>query len=386
MLRPLSRFVATLALLSTALMASDAAAAPSGGSDADGEGTGSHAALNPAELENAPLSLRGTRGAAHPDCTNGVPMWRHAVQAGETLGLVAGRYGVRRQDLVQLNELANPNLIKIGAELRVCPEIAPRQRKQVEHVVAPGETLSGIASRHDLSVRELLIRAEGAGVDDPNRVRVGQKLSFWVDDGLVEAFRPPLPKPKKSKARGSRGGKGRRRARVDVQLEASPAVFVKRPRLAYGTSKTIRLLGRVVKQYKRRHAKGPKVLIGNISAKGGGKLHPHLSHRRGVDIDVGYVLKGAAGKKTRFSGVNSSNFDTAKTWSLVKAFLDTKEVRYIFMDYAHQKTLYEYAKSKGVSDDELDELFQYPRGRGRSYGIIRHWRSHKNHFHVRFHQ
>ncbi len=171
-----------------------------------------------------------------------------------------------------------------------------------------------------------------------------------------------------------------------MQLEASPAVFIKRPRPAYGTSKTIRLLGRVVKQYKRRHAKGPKVLIGNISAKGGGKLHPHLSHRRGVDIDVGYVLKGAAGKKTRFSGVNSSNFDTAKTWSLVKAFLDTKEVRYIFMDYAHQKTPYEYAKSKGVSDDELDELFQYPRGRGRSYGIIRHWRSHKNHFHVRFHQ
>ena len=32
----------------------------------------------------------------------------------------------------------------------------------------------------------------------------------------------------------------------------------------------------------------------------------------------------------------------------------------------------------------LDALFQYPRGKRRSYGLIRHWRNHVNHFHVRF--
>ena len=79
-----------------------------------------------------------------------------------------------------------------------------------------------------------------------------------------------------------------------------------------------------------------------------------------------------------------SNLDVARTWALVKAFVDTGNVEVIFMDYGLQQQLYEFAKERGVGDDELDELFQYPRGRGRSHGMIRHWRSHQHHFHVRF--
>lgn len=377
---PFRPSAAVFALLA-ALVASPASAAADGDHHHDHD----HEHETPptaAELERAPLSLRGTRGAPHPDCTNNVPMWEHAVKPGEHLGLIAGRYGVRRTDLVELNGIANPNLIRVGRTLKVCPEIAPRQRKQVTHTVAAGETLSGIASSYDLTVDTLLERS-GSDVSNRNHVWVGQTFSFWIDDGIVEAFRPPLPKPKKKKKKS--GGRGKyRHAKVDVQLQGGDTMFIKRPRLAYGTAKTIRLMERIVKQYKRRHAKSPKVLIGDLSKRGGGQIKPHLSHKRGVDIDVGYVLKGSRLTNTRFSGVNASNFDSARTWSLIKAFLDTNEVRYIFMDYALQKRLYDYALSKGASEDELDELFQYPRGRGRSHGIIRHWRSHKNHFHVRF--
>ncbi len=349
--------------------------APSAGAS---EGIHDHdAPPTAAELDAAPLSLRGTRGAPHPDCSNNVPMWTHEVQPGEHLGRIAGRYGVRRAELVALNGLADPNLIRIGQTLRVCPEIAPRQRKTVTHVVASGESLTSIAAGYAVTIPELLDRS-GVRVSNLNHVRVGQSFTFWIDDGIVEAFRPPLPK------KSRKGGRGRTRSRVDVQLEAGNHVHIKRPYLAFGTDKTIRLLERAVGQYKQRHAKSPKVLIGNISKRGGGKLEPHLSHRQGVDIDVGYVLKGSELTNTRFSGVNQENFDAARTWTLVKSFLDTDEVRYIFMDYALQETLYEYAKSKGTSEDELDELFQYPRGRGHSHGIIRHWRSHRNHFHVRF--
>jgi len=333
-----------------------------------------------AELEAAPLSLRGTRGEPHEKCGGLVPLWTHEVQEGEHLGLIAGRYGVRRTALVELNGIENPNLIRIGQTLEVCPEIAPRKRRDVTHVVASGESMTAIAKQYSLTIPELLERS-GTQMSNLNHVRVGQSFSFWVDDGIVEAFLPPLPK-KKSKRKG---GKGKhKRARVDVQLDGGSQMHIKRPRLAYGTAKTVRLIERAVGQYKRRFAKSPKVLIGNLSKRGGGKLEPHLSHRRGVDIDVGYVLKGETLTTTRFKGVNQDTLDPKRTWALVKAFLDTKEVRYIFMDYALQKTLYEYAKAAGTSEDELDELFQYPRGRGRSHGIIRHWRSHKNHFHVRF--
>ncbi len=334
-----------------------------------------------AEIEAAPLSLRGTRGEPHPDCSNNVPMWQHEVQAGEHLGLIAGRYGVRRSELVELNGIEDPNLIRTGQTLKVCPEIAPRKTKTVSHVVAAGETMTAIARGYGLTIPELIERS-GAELSDLNHVRVGESFTFQVDDGIVEAFLPPLPKKKKKKRRG---GSGKHlRSRVEVQLDGGKHMHIKRPRLAYGTANTVKLIERAVAQYKRRHARSPKVLIGDLSKRGGGKIPPHLSHRRGVDIDVGYVLKGETLTTTRFKGVNQDTLDPKRTWTLVKSFLDTKQVRYIFMDYALQKTLYEYAKSAGASEDELDELFQYPRGRGRSHGIIRHWRSHKNHFHVRF--
>jgi LysM repeat protein len=329
---------------------------------------------------DAPLSMRGTRGAPHPDCKNEVPLWEHVVTPGESLGLIAGRYGVRRGDLVQLNgDLRDPNLIRPGQKIRVCPEIAPRLQRDVVHEVAKGETLSHIAAKYDLTVRELLDRLGGA-VKDRNHVVVGTKLAFPVDGGVVEEFLPPLPKP----ARRGGGGSSKRHARVNAQLSPRDGLVVKRPYLAYGTAKTIGLLERVVSTYRRRHAKAPPVHVGDISQRGGGHFYPHLSHHTGRDIDMGYVLRGADGLRTKFAGVNRSNLDVVRTWALVKAFLDTNEVVYIFMDYGHQKELYDYAKKNGVSEDELDELFQYPRGRGRNHGIVRHWKSHKGHFHVRF--
>jgi len=49
-----------------------------------------------------------------------------------------------------------------------------------------------------------------------------------------------------------------------------------------------------------------------------------------------------------------------------------------------QALLHDYAKAHGTPEAELDELFQYPRGRRRAYGIIRDDKGHDDHFHVRF--
>jgi hypothetical protein len=73
-----------------------------------------------------------------------------------------------------------------------------------------------------------------------------------------------------------------------------------------------------------------------------------------------------------------------RTWALIKAFVDSPDVRAVFLDYRLQKLLYEHARKQKVSEAKLDELFQYPRGKGRAFGIIRHWKGHKDHFHVRF--
>jgi len=385
MARALRMIRNTLALLTAFVPASAVASVPRDVVADEDEDT--HGDDDAMPLEERPVSLRPTRGAKHPDCGGRTPMWEHVVMAGEHLGIIAGRYGVRQRDVLELNpQLRNPDLIHPGQRLRVCPEIAPRITKIETHTIAAGETLSEIAQARGMAVQEFLA-AQERPIADPHRIKVGQVLRFRVDGGLVEEFLPPLPeaKPSKKAKRGPTAApQARARTRVDVQLDLGDAAYIKRPQNAFGTAHTVRLLTQVVRQYKARHRNGPRVLIGDISRRGGGPLTSHRSHQTGKDVDVGYVLKGAAAHSTRFAGVDASNIDLAKTWTLIDAFLDTHEVVYIFMDYRIQELLYEHALEHGTPRQVLDEVFQYPRGRGRNHGIIRHWKSHKHHFHVRF--
>ena len=132
----------------------------------------------PEEQDTAPEAAAGpTVGPAHADCDHRMPMWMHEVQPGEQLGMVAGRYGVRSAELLRLNpQIANADLIRIGDSLRVCPEIYPRQRETVSHIVAPGDTLSAIAERYGVPVEEIVESSADAPAN-PDHLRVGQTLT-----------------------------------------------------------------------------------------------------------------------------------------------------------------------------------------------------------------
>jgi LysM repeat protein len=305
------------------------------------------------------------------ECGMETPLFLHEVVPGEHLGQIAGRYGVRKADLLRLNPSirSNPDMLSVGKKVRVCPEIAPRERTRSAHTVVKGETLGSIALRYGLSPKELE-RFQRGKLEDANALREGQSLVVWVDGRIVAGFG----------ARDVDTGV----LKSGIQLAPGKNYVVKWEAGAWGTSKTITAIQQAASEYRRRSPSGPKVHVGDISKRGGGKFPPHLSHQHGRDVDVGYVLTGKDAHETKFRHANAKNLDVPRTWALVKAFIDTDEVTYIFMDHRIQKLLYEYAESKGVDEDTLDELFQYPRGRGRSHGIIRHWKGHANHFHVRF--
>lgn len=304
-------------------------------------------------------------------CNFEMPLFVHEVVPGEHLGQIAGRYGVRRRDLMRWNPKlrGDPNLLSVGTRLRVCPEIAPRERTRMMVEVQPGDTLGGIAVRYGLTPNELE-RFQRGKLIDRNALKPGQKLVVWADGDIVGGF----------------GGRDTDRGvlKRGVQLPPGSGYMIKRVHSAWGTAKAINSIQSAVANYRRRASGGPKVRVGDISRKGGGKFPPHMSHQHGRDVDVGYILKGDSSSEPRFRAANKNNLDVRRTWLLVKSFIDTNQVTYIFMDYRIQKLLYEYAKSTGISEESLDELFQYPRGRGRSHGIIRHWRGHVGHFHVRF--
>jgi LysM repeat protein len=304
-------------------------------------------------------------------CEFQTPTHVHEVVPGENLGMIAGRYGVRRADLQRWNGKLrkDPDLLSVGQKIQVCPEIAPRERKQIAYTVQPGDVLGTIAERHELTARELTRMQRGGTVDDPKDLRPGQELRVWVDGKVLPGF-----------------GTEDRDSGVltaGVLLGASKHIHVKWEAGAWGTDETIRSIQSAVAAYKQKLPGGPKVYIGDISRKGGGPFKPHSSHQHGRDVDVGYVLEGSSsGDKPR--NATADNLDVARTWRLIKSFIDTDKVVYVFVDYKLQKLLYEYAESQGASEEFLDEIFQYPRGKRRMYGLIRHWKGHTNHFHVRF--
>jgi LysM repeat protein len=308
-----------------------------------------------------------------PECAYRTPVHSHEVAEGEHLGLIAGRYGVLRKDLVVLNpELRNPDLIRPGQKIKVCPEIAPRESSQITYIVKAGDNVHSIAKAHGLSSKELL-DSQDPPIANPDRILAGQELKIAKQGAILSGFEPEVHR---------KYDKGK--LKTSHRLPKGLGYKIKRPFLAYGTASTIKLISKAIDAYHRRANGGPAVRVGDISKRGGGKLKGHVSHQRGVDVDVGLVHKGAKKDELRFFAANKKNLDVRRTWLLLHAFLRTEQVRYIFLDYRLQKLLYQYAKKHGVSESKLDEYFQYPRGIGRNHGIIRHWKGHRDHIHVRF--
>ncbi len=93
----------------------------------------------------------------------------HVVAPGETLSGIAARYGTTVQALAAANDLRDPSLILAGQHLRV-PEWAIATPV---HMVAPGETLSGIAARYGTTVAAL-VRANR--IQDADLIVVGTRL------------------------------------------------------------------------------------------------------------------------------------------------------------------------------------------------------------------
>jgi hypothetical protein len=169
-----------------------------------------------------------------------------------------------------------------------------------------------------------------------------------------------------------------------VQLSAGPGWIIKRPHNAWGTPRTIDRLRDALREYVREMPGGPDVHVGDISRSGGGFFPPHLSHQAGRDVDIGYVLVGNSADVTRFVRAHAGNLDRERTWHLVRTLLESGAIGYVFMDYTIQGLLYEHAKTTGVSPQQLDAWFQYPRGNRAAHGVLRDWRGHDDHFHVRF--
>ncbi len=105
----------------------------------------------------------------------------HTVRRGESLWLIAKKYGVRIKDIVSLNNLQSARYIRPGQILKIpvngysekLPDIA--ENRKIYYTVRRGDTLSQIAEKHRTSVRKLK-KWNGLRNDF---IREGQKLIIW---------------------------------------------------------------------------------------------------------------------------------------------------------------------------------------------------------------
>lgn len=95
----------------------------------------------------------------------------YVVRSGDTLSHIALRYGVTVDDLVAANGLSNPSQIYVGQVL-VIPRLDEATGSQV-HTVQVGETLALIARRYGLTTDELMT---ANGLTDVNSIYAGQEL------------------------------------------------------------------------------------------------------------------------------------------------------------------------------------------------------------------
>jgi len=162
-----------------------------------------------------------------------------------------------------------------------------------------------------------------------------------------------------------------------------PGFLRKNDKSPYGTDECVALLLWAFAEMTRIYPGTVPAVVGNLSAKEGGRLRPHKSHQSGRDVDLGYLHKVKLQPVTSMLSTDESNLDPKLTWALLEIFLSTNKVKAVFIDYKIQKVLYDYLVNKKYNKRKLEKIFQYPRGRG-SEALIKHVKGHHHHIHMRF--
>ena len=112
----------------------------------------------------------------------------HVVTAGETLSMIAARYGASVAVLAEANGLEDPDRIRAGAVLTLAATPSPSSNEPVgttTHVVLPGDTLWAIASKHGVSVENIVATNE---LTDEDHIVSGQTLRIGTSEPTAESI------------------------------------------------------------------------------------------------------------------------------------------------------------------------------------------------------
>ena len=122
-----------------------------------------------------------------PECQNG---FIYTVKQGDTLFLIARRFGIRLEDLIAANpQISDPNQIMPGQRICVPVPQTPECPNGTIYTVEKGDSLYTIAQRQGTTVQAIL--AVNPQITDPNLIIQGQKICIPA----ATTPEPPMPYP-----------------------------------------------------------------------------------------------------------------------------------------------------------------------------------------------
>ncbi len=249
------------------------------------------------------------------------------------------------------------------------PAVAADELDEVRWTVERGMRLDELATNWGMWVDELReLNPELDGVK-------------WVDAGAsFVVYRRDVSKPNRSVGAPNRG---RLLGGIPMPEGAHWQLRGHRPR-AYGSRTTIGALVDALRAYGAADPAAPPLRIGEISRRSGGRIAPHVSHRSGRDVDIGYVLADNPDKDERFwRPATAKNIDAPRTWAALSALIETGRVQQVFMSSRLQPVIAAEA-AKRLPPEEVARIFSAMNPDPSIHTIVKHEPGHRDHMHVRF--
>lgn len=179
----------------------------------------------------------------------------------------------------------------------------------------------------------------------------------------------------------SRGGVGER-LYGGVSMGASTGNYVvSNPGRAWGQPFVVDLLQRAARTVQERYPQGHRLVFEDLSFPKGGCMSPHIEHRGGLEVDVGFYHHGIDPGKRLKSGTNGT-LDGRRTLLFLRTLLETGQVDRIITDRRVLSQLRSQARRQGVATPTIAKWFSA--GGRRTGAIANHGSGHGNHFHIRF--
>jgi len=121
----------------------------------------------------------------------------HPVASGDTLWSIADKYDTSVDELVKLNDIKYPDLLLPGQIIKLPDRETPTQPGMIEYEVQPGDMLSQIAVKFDITTQAL---AEANEISDIQHIVPGQKLkvpgaALPPNEPTAQAVRHPPDDP-----------------------------------------------------------------------------------------------------------------------------------------------------------------------------------------------